>query len=200
MSIIHFPPTEFLISAAALKQLPADQDYEVAFAGRSNAGKSSALNAITNNKKLAKTSKTPGRTQLINFFTLDNHHRLVDLPGYGYAKVAQEIKARWQETLAQYLTSRQSLRGLILIMDIRHPFKETDQQFLTWAAGCGLPVHVLLSKADKLSRNIANKTLSQAQQTLKPYPLTTIQLFSATHGLGLEKARRQVLTWLKLAS
>lgn len=198
MSTITFPSTHFLISAAKLAQLPDDSGYEIAFAGRSNAGKSTALNAITNNKKLAKTSKTPGRTQLINFFTIDNEHRLVDLPGYGYAKVSQEIKERWQQTLAQYLSTRQSLCGLVLMMDIRHPFKDTDQLILAWAAENQLPVHILLTKADKLSRNIANKTLQEARRTISQYPHTSVQLFSATHKLGIEPAQKQVLTWLQL--
>ena len=198
MSTIMFPSTNFLTSAAKLAQLPADTGYEIAFAGRSNAGKSTALNAITGNKKLAKTSKTPGRTQLINFFTIDEQHRLVDLPGYGYAQVSKEIKERWQQTLAQYLSTRQSLSGLVLMMDIRHPFKDTDQFMLAWAAESELHVHILLTKADKNSRNIANKTLLDAQRTISQYPHTTVQLFSATHKLGIELAQKQVLDWLQL--
>lgn len=197
MSIITFPSTHFLISAATLAQLPADHGREIAFAGRSNAGKSTALNAITGNKKLAKTSKTPGRTQLINFFTIDADHRLVDLPGYGYAQVAQTIKERWQKTLAQYLSTRQSLCGLVLIMDIRHPFKDTDQLMLTWAAKSQLPVHILLTKADKVSRNIANKTLHEAQRAINQYSHASIQLFSAPQKVGIEQARNQLLYWLQ---
>lgn len=199
MSSLNFPPLQFLISAAKLAQLPPDQGYEIAFAGRSNAGKSSAINTITGNKKLAKTSKTPGRTQLINFFTIDSDHRLVDLPGYGYAQVPYEVKERWQKTLIQYLSKRESLRGLILIMDVRHPFKETDQQMLEWAAASQLPIHILLTKADKVSKNIANKTLHSVQRLISPYPLTSIQLFSSTHKQGLDLAQQQVLSWLNLA-
>ena len=195
----EFPRVEFLISAARLDQLPADQGREIAFAGRSNAGKSSALNTITGNKKLAKTSKTPGRTQLINFFTIDNDHRLVDLPGYGYAQVSIEIKQRWQKTLSQYLTERESLCGLVLVMDVRHPFKEFDQHMLTWATENQLPVHVLLTKTDKLSRNEANKTLFQARKQLAGYGENlSIQLFSSLNRAGLEEARTQLLTWLGL--
>jgi len=199
MATIAFPPTDFLISVATLAQLPSDQGREIAFAGRSNAGKSTALNAITDNKKLARTSKTPGRTQLINFFKIDDQHRLVDLPGYGYAKVPTEIKARWEKTLIQYLSKRESLCGLILIMDIRHPFKDTDQLMLSWAADSKLPIHILLTKADKLSRHEANKTLHSIQHSLKQYPQTSVQLFSATHKLGLAPARQQLLNWLQLA-
>jgi len=134
MKPITFPPATFLISVAQLKQLPAAENcVEVAFAGRSNAGKSSAINKITGKKSLARTSKTPGRTQLINFFSLDETRHLVDLPGYGYAKVSAETKSRWQKTLAQYLEVRESLTGLILVSDIRHPLKEFDQQMLQWA-------------------------------------------------------------------
>ena len=198
MTTISFPSTQFVLSVANLAQLPPDQDYEVAFAGRSNAGKSSALNAITGHKKLAKTSKTPGRTQLLNFFNIDTEHRLVDLPGYGYAKVSQVIKERWQKTLSQYLTSRQSLCGLVLIMDIRHPFKETDQQMLAWAAQDQLPIHILLTKADKVSRSEANKILFSAERFISQYPHASLQLFSSTHQIGLDPARKHILGWLNL--
>jgi len=194
----NFPPTTFLISAANLKQLPKDEGAEVVFIGRSNAGKSSAINAITGKKGLAKTSKTPGRTQLLNFFTIDEHTRLVDLPGYGYAKVPDEIKERWQKTLSQYLTSRKSLKGLILIMDIRHPLKETDQQMLTWGAHYKLPIHILLTKADKLSRSAALLALKQVHNKLSELDTTvSCQLFSAQSHLGLDEARTHVLQWLK---
>lgn len=192
-----FPPVTFLISAAALAQLPFDQGAEVAFAGRSNVGKSSALNAITGVRGLARTSKTPGRTQLINFFSLDNTRRVVDLPGYGYAKVPLEIKARWEKTLAQYLETRTSLRGLVLLMDIRHPLKEFDKNMLAWASQRQLPLHILLTKADKLSRSVALRTLQQVNKALVEYPsATSIQLFSAQSGLGLAEARKHLLKWL----
>lgn len=192
-----FPKTAFLTSAAKLSQLPSDEGAEIAFAGRSNAGKSSAINAITGVNGLAKTSKTPGRTQLLNVFTLDDKHRLVDLPGYGYAKVTEEIKRRWQELLEQYLTHRQSLRCLILVMDIRHPLKEYDQQMLQWSDHYQLPVHILLTKADKLSHGAALQTLNQVKKTLATFSVsTTVQLFSSSKNTGLPEARKQLLNVL----
>lgn len=192
-----FPTTTFLTSAAKLSQLPEDAGAEVAFVGRSNAGKSSALNTITGVRGLARTSKTPGCTQLINLFTLDEQHRLVDLPGYGYAKVAIAVKNRWQQTLARYLEERQSLRGLILLMDIRHPLREFDQRMLEWATQRLLPVHVLLTKSDKLSRSAAAQTLQQVTATLRDSPMPiTVQLFSSLNRQGLAEARALVLHWL----
>ena len=140
----------YMTSAARLNQCPEDSGWEVAFAGRSNAGKSSAINSLTNNKKLAKTSKTPGRTQLINFFQLSDRQRLVDLPGYGFAKVPLKVKQECTKTLEQYLQTRESLRGMILLMDVRHPMQDFDRQILSWAATAAMPVHILLTKADKL--------------------------------------------------
>ncbi|RJG41964.1 YihA family ribosome biogenesis GTP-binding protein, partial [Streptococcus pyogenes] len=142
MPINLYSKAVFLKSAARVNQLPEDSGYEVAFAGRSNAGKSSALNCLTHNKNLARTSKTPGRTQLINLFSLDEQRRLVDLPGYGYAKVAMEVKLEWQKNLAHYLEARQCLRGLILLMDVRHPLKDLDQILVNWALHRELPVHI----------------------------------------------------------
>lgn len=192
-----FPLATFLTSAALLKQLPADTGAEIAFAGRSNAGKSSAINVITGKKGLARASKTPGRTQLINFFSLntseDAQHRLVDLPGYGYAKVSAVTKIRWQKTLAQYLEARQSLTCLILVSDIRHPLKEYDQQMVDWATARNLPLHMLLTKADKLSRSVAMRTLLQVQKTLQDNPNVTCQLFSSHNHMGLEQARKHIL-------
>lgn len=187
----------FLLSAAKLSQLPPDSGVEVAFVGRSNAGKSSALNAITGIRGLAKTSNTPGRTQLINLFGLDNRRRLVDLPGYGYAKVAISIKERWQKTLGQYLEQRACLRGLILLMDIRHPLKEMDKHLLQWAIAAELPIHILLTKTDKLSQSAATKALHTVKQAVRDYPGTiTVQLFSATHKLGIDEVRAQLNNWL----
>jgi GTP-binding protein len=195
MSKTAFPKTTFLLSVGNLSQLPEDSGAEIAFAGRSNAGKSSAINAITGVKGLAKTSKTPGRTQLLNFFIIDEEHRLVDLPGYGYAKVPEATKVRWQKLLERYLVTRQSLRCLILVMDIRHPLKEFDQHMLMWAAQQQLPVHILLTKADKLSRGAAHRTLQQIKSVLPEYHITTsIQLFSAQDGTGVMEARKQLLT------
>lgn len=193
----------FLMSAAQLTQLPPDEGFEVAFAGRSNAGKSSALNRISRQKSLARTSKTPGRTQLINFFTLDDERRLVDLPGYGYAKVAEAIKRRWQETMENYLASRQSLQGLILLMDIRHPLRDVDQQLLNWCWHVGMPVHVLLTKADKLKRGPAQATLLRLRKELSqqaPAGSTSVQLFSALKGTGIDEAQAKLDHWLGLAA
>jgi GTP-binding protein len=195
----HYNKALFLKSAATLSQLPADEGFEVAFAGRSNAGKSSAINFITNIKGLARTSKTPGRTQLINLFTLDTDRRLVDLPGYGYAKVSAAIQDRWQRTLVAYLRYRDCLRGIILIMDIRHPLMELDWNLIHWAAKRALPMHILLTKADKLSKSAAKQTLQVVEQELKAKHLHTItlQLFSSTEGIGIEDAHQQLDQWFE---
>lgn len=197
--MVQYRAAVFDISVAELDKLPLDQGAEVAFAGRSNAGKSSAINRITGQKSLARTSKTPGRTQLINFFRLDEQRCLVDLPGYGYAKVAEAIKRRWQQTMEQYLSTRQSLRGLILLMDVRHPLKEIDQQLLHWCWEVGMPVHVLLTKADKFKRGAAQNVLLQVKRELaehSPEGLTSVQLFSSTKGTGLDEVYRVLDKWL----
>jgi GTP-binding protein len=194
-----FNQAQFLTSAARLGQAPADAGREAAFAGRSNAGKSSALNAITGHKGLARTSKTPGRTQLINFFEITPAARLVDLPGYGYAKVPPEVKAQWQRHLTAYLAERECLTGLILLMDVRHPLTEFDRQMLDWCAQGDLPVHVLLTKADKLKRGAAQNTLLSVRRELKHrYPQASAQLFSALDGTGLDEARDRLAVWLEL--
>ena len=198
--MVQYRAAVFDISVAQLDKLPVDEGAEVAFAGRSNAGKSSAINRITGQKSLARTSKTPGRTQLINFFRLDEQRCLVDLPGYGYAKVAEAIKRRWQETMEQYLSSRQSLKGLILLMDVRHPLKEVDQQLLHWCWEVGMPVHVMLTKADKFKRGAAQNALLQVQRELaehSPDGLTSVQLFSSTKGTGLDEVYRVLDAWLE---
>jgi len=180
----------FLLGAHKLAQCPDDTGFEVAFAGRSNSGKSSAINVITNQKKLARTSKTPGCTQLINFFKLDDTRRLVDLPGYGFAKVPLSVKQHWQKTLEYYLRNRKSLCGLILMMDIRHPFTEFDQQMLYWCQMSNMPVHILLTKSDKLSKNKALTTLKQVNFRLKKLSNTmSVQLFSALKRTGIDEAR-----------
>lgn len=183
---VSVPPTpnyrraEFLTSAAKLHQCPPDEGWEVAFAGRSNAGKSSAINSLTRNGKLAKTSKTPGRTQLINFFQLSETQRLVDLPGYGFAKVPLAVKQEWTRQLENYLQKRECLRGLILLMDIRHPLQPFDRQMLDWAAQASMPVHILLTKADKLKRGAASAAMLQVRADLKRHgDLASVQLFSA---------------------
>jgi GTP-binding protein len=191
---------KFLLSAPDLRRAPPDEGAEVALAGRSNAGKSSALNAITEQKALARTSKTPGRTQLLNFYSLDEARRLVDLPGYGYAKVPEATKRRWQQALSRYLEARRSLRGLMLVMDVRQPLMPFDQQLLAWANHAGLPTHVLLTKADKLNRGPAQSTLLQARRQLPAlHPGATVQLFSALKREGLEEARRRLNDWLGTA-
>jgi GTP-binding protein len=197
---INFRSVEFLTSAPTLAECPEDSGAEVAFAGRSNAGKSSAINALTGNNKLARTSKTPGRTQLINFFRISDTQRLVDLPGYGYAKVARSMKDEWQRHLAFYLEQRQCLRGLVLLMDIRQPLKEFDLHMLTWATEAGLPTHILLTKADKLKNGPAQNTRFAVEKALKEQGLdsgVTIQTFSSTKKAGLDKLERKLGEWLR---
>lgn len=188
----------FLKSAALLSQLPEDKGTEIAFAGRSNAGKSTAINVLTGIKGLAKTSKTPGRTQLINLFALDDKRRLVDLPGYGYAAVPQAVKERWQQTLSRYLQHRNCLRGIVLLMDIRHPFTEFDQHIVQWTHQAQLPLYILLTKADKLARGPALQVMKNCQKTLQEYNFVdNCQLFSALNGTGVEQARKYILQWLR---
>jgi len=187
---------EFLTSAAKLTQTPADKGYEVAFAGRSNAGKSSAINTLCDQKSLARTSKTPGRTQLLNFFALDEQRRIVDLPGYGYAKVAEGIKRDWQGALADYLEQRECLRGLMLMMDIRHPLKDYDRQMLDWANHISLSVHVLLTKSDKLKRGPASSTVLKVRAELhKLNPAFTVQAFSSLKRTGIDQAHAKLDEW-----
>lgn len=195
---IDFQCAVFLKSAPTLADCPPDQGVEVAFAGRSNAGKSSALNALTRQGKLARTSKTPGRTRLMNFFALAPGLRLVDLPGYGYAKVPKAMKAEWDQHLAHYLRARSSLRGLVLLMDIRHPLQTFDRHMLAWAAEAALPVHVLLTKADKLNRGPAQATLLGVRREVARMGLTevTAQTFSAQTGLGLPALEARLSDWL----
>ena len=194
-----FHPVRFLVSASRLEQAPPDRGFEVAFAGRSNAGKSSALNAITGQKALARISKTPGRTQLINFFSIDPERRLVDLPGYGYARVSIAVRGRWQRELASYLEQRESLKGLILLMDIRQMFKDTDRHMLEWGRRAGLPVHVLLTKADKLGQGAARSAYHQCERQLRELnPAASVQLFSALKYTGVEEGRARLVEWLKI--
>jgi len=194
---INFQIAHYTLSAVSLSHCPDDTGAEVAFAGRSNAGKSSALNTITSQKSLARTSKTPGRTQALNFFEIDADHRLVDLPGYGYAKVPEAMKRKWQELMGSYLRTRKSLRGIVLMMDIRHPMTEFDQQMLGFCEQTGLPAHVLLTKADKLKRGAAQNTLLQVQREIKQISSDfTIQLFSATKRIGVDQVRDHLSNWL----
>ena len=164
---IHLSKAAFTISAPDIRRLPADSGIEVAFAGRSNAGKSSALNTLTNQRGLARISKTPGRTQLINVFEVAENRRLIDLPGYGFAKVPLEMKIKWQKALAEYLEKRMSLKGLVILMDIRHPMKDLDVDLIVWANDCNLPVLALLTKADKVSHNHTAKTMTQVSAKLE---------------------------------
>ena len=184
---LNYTQAQFLSSAPSLRDCPADNGAEVAFAGRSNAGKSSAINVLTQNKKLARTSKTPGRTQLLNFFSVNDRCRLVDLPGYGFAKAPIVVKNTWQRHLENYLRRRQSLRGLILLMDSRHPLQAFDQQLLSWTEQSAMPVHVLLTKADKLSKGAAKATLLKVQKALNSdRQSVSVQLFSSLKRQGRE--------------
>lgn len=188
-SLTWLRQAEFLMSAPKLALCVEDTGYEIAFAGRSNAGKSSAINTLTNQKQLARASKRPGRTQMINFFSLGNpDQRLVDLPGYGYAAVPEAMKIVWQKELENYLIHRKSLQGLVLLMDIRHPLQHFDLMMLEWAHSRHLFVHILLTKADKLNRGPANEVLFDVKQQLKKMKLDfSIQLFSSLNRIGLEE-------------
>ncbi len=194
----HYHQAKFLISSPSIETAPSDDGIEVAFAGRSNAGKSSAINTLTHQKSLAKTSKTPGRTQLLNFFHLDDQRRLVDLPGYGYAKAPEKIKRQWRIHLEQYFAQRQSLKGVIIIMDIRRPFTETDIIMMDWAHQNQTKGLILLTKSDKLKKGPAKTALLQAQQFLKKeqYPFQT-QLFSALKKTGIESVHTILDEWFE---
>ncbi|MAK94444.1 MAG: YihA family ribosome biogenesis GTP-binding protein [Gammaproteobacteria bacterium] len=167
----------------------------MAFAGRSNAGKSSAINAITGQKALARISKTPGRTQLINFFEVESGRYLVDLPGYGFAKVPLAVKDKWQRELEKYLRERETLAGLVVLSDIRHPMKEFDQQMVYWSVQSELPVLLLLTKADKLKRGAAQNTLLKVKKELQDETLVRVELFSAHKGTGIDRVRDQLSQW-----
>lgn len=196
-----FRAAEFSRGAPSLAALPPDEGLEVAFAGRSNAGKSSALNALTGRKALARTSRTPGRTQHINFFdlhTADPSRRLVDLPGYGYAKITQAVRRQWEQTMHRYLETRRSLRGLVLVSDIRHALTEGDQRMLAWCAAADMPVLVLLTKADKLSRGqVATACLKIERLVQGRWPGATVQPFSSPRREGVDRAQAQIASWLE---
>jgi GTP-binding protein len=189
-----FPESRFLTSAWQPAQFPPDEGAELAFAGRSNAGKSSALNVIAGRVGLARTSKTPGRTQLINFFGLKDGERLADLPGYGYAKVPPEMQRHWRQLLGAYVETRTSLAGIVIVMDARRPLTDFDWQMLEWSRTQSLPVHLLLTKADKLSRSEQIKTTREV--SAKTSEFATVQLFSALKKSGVDDARRRVLQLL----
>lgn len=193
-----FQHARFHISAHDLRDLPLPSGMEVAFAGRSNSGKSSAINTLTNRTRLAFVSKTPGRTQLINFFDLGEERYLVDLPGYGYAAVPEKVRLHWRTVLSTYLQTRSSLRGLVLIMDVRHPMTELDRQMLAWFQPTGKPVHVLLTKSDKLNRQQVLATLRAVEKELAEiYPGATAQLFSSPKHQGMQEAERAIGKWFE---
>ncbi|PSJ37829.1 YihA family ribosome biogenesis GTP-binding protein [Zobellella taiwanensis] len=194
---INFNAARFITSAPNIRQMPADAGVEIAFAGRSNAGKSSALNTITQQKSLARTSKTPGRTQLINVFELSEGRRLIDLPGYGYAKVPEEMKLKWQEALSEYLQQRDSLKGLVVLMDIRHPLKDIDQQLLQWASDSGLPVLALLTKCDKLKSGARKAEVLKVREAVAVFGGNIrVEAFSSLKGTGVDRAREVLTEWL----
>lgn len=194
-----FRNARFEISIAKSGDLPPPDSPEIAFAGRSNAGKSSAINTLADHVRLAYVSKTPGRTQLINFFRLNCGALLVDLPGYGYAKVPEAVRRQWQGLLENYLRLRESLVGLVLIMDSRHPLTPLDMQMIGWFAPSGRPIHILLTKCDKLSRNEASATLARVRRELAPYGAqVSVQLFSSLKKLGMAEAEAKMAEWLGL--
>lgn len=193
---IHLSKATFTISAPDIRKLPEDSGIEVAFAGRSNAGKSSALNTLTNQKSLARTSKTPGRTQLINVFEIGDNKRLIDLPGYGFAKVPLEMKKKWQKALGEYLEKRESLKGLVVLMDIRHPLKDLDMDLIQWAADSELPVLALLTKCDKLSQGKRSAEVLKVKKALAPLNADIkVQAFSSLKRTGSEQADTIICDW-----
>jgi GTP-binding protein len=201
MSDTLFRRARFRLAAHELRQLPADSGAEVAFAGRSNAGKSSALNRICDQVGLARTSKTPGRTQQLVVFELDDGRRLIDLPGYGYAKVPNALRDHWRELIDAYLRERQSLRGVVLIMDSRHPLKDFDRLMLQYCRDIGLACHVLMTKIDKLSRGEAASTLLATRKEMATLcPGATVQTFSSLDRIGIDEARKAIAAWLQPAA
>lgn len=195
----NYHKTHFVTSAPDITHLPADEGIEVAFAGRSNAGKSSALNTLTNQKSLARTSKTPGRTQLINLFRVEDNLHLVDLPGYGYAEVPEEMKRKWQRALGEYLQKRNCIKGLVVLMDIRHPLKELDQQMVQWAVDVELPVLILLTKADKLASGARKAQLNMVREAILPFQGDIqVEIFSSLKKIGIDKLRLKLDEWFNL--
>ncbi len=189
---------KFVNSAPRLKDAPPDQGMEIAFAGRSNAGKSSAINTLVQQNALARVSKTPGRTQLLNFFEIDAQRKLVDLPGYGYAKVPEAIKKDWQQMMESYLKNRKALCGIVLVMDIRHPLTDFDWQLIEWCEHAKLPLHILLTKADKLNFGAAKNTLLQVQRDLSRVEIVvTLQLFSALNKIGIDDVHQILDEWFQ---
>jgi GTP-binding protein len=200
---IDFTKAEFTQSAPSIRECPPDTGAEVAFAGRSNAGKSSAINTLTENHKLARTSKTPGRTQLINMFPVSDNQRLVDLPGYGFAKVPVKMKRQWERNLEEYLQKRECLKGVVLLMDIRHPLQEFDTMMLNWALEGEMPVHILLTKSDKLKKGPASSTLLAVRKHIKDAQvddLVTVQMFSSLKATGVGELKKKLTFWLNQAA
>jgi len=195
-----YQQAEFMLASPDMRHCPPPEGAEIAFAGRSNAGKSSAINALTGRKSLARTSKTPGRTREMVFFRLDDQRRLVDLPGYGYAKVPVAMKRKWQQHLSDYLQKRECLAGLIMMMDVRHPLTEYDWQMLDWCRHAELPVHILLTKSDKLKRGPASASLLKVRKQLKneEFDQVSVQLFSALKRTGVDQAHVQMAQWLNI--
>jgi len=193
---LNYHKTHFLTSAPNIRSIPEDTGIEIAFAGRSNAGKSTALNALTNQKSLARTSKTPGRTQLINLFEVEPNCKLVDLPGYGYAAVPEKMKIEWQKSLGEYLQKRECLGGLVVLMDIRHPLKDLDQQMIEWAVSADLPVMLLLTKADKLSQSARSKQVKMVREAILPFQGDIqVETFSAQNKIGIDKLAAKLDSW-----
>ncbi|QQF85805.1 ribosome biogenesis GTP-binding protein YihA/YsxC [Histophilus somni] len=193
---LNYHKTHFLMSAPNIQVLPEDSGIEIAFAGRSNAGKSTALNALTQQKNLARTSKTPGRTQLINLFQVEPNCKLVDLPGYGYAAVPEQMKLQWQKSLGEYLQKRECLGGLVILMDIRHPLKDLDQQMIEWAVSADLPVLLLLTKADKLSQSARSKQVKMVRESILPFQGDVqVEAFSAQNKIGIERLSEKLDQW-----
>lgn len=198
---INFQTAQFLTSAPSIRECPDEDGVEVAFAGRSNAGKSSAINRLTRNGKLARTSKTPGRTQLLNYFQLQNNDRLrlVDLPGYGFAKVPLAMKKAWEKNMSEYLNERESLQGIVLVMDIRRPMQAVDTMLINWAVAAELPAHLLLTKSDKIKRGAAKSTLLEIERNLRDAEvndLVSAQTYSSLKGDGLDTLEQRISSWM----
>ncbi|MBV7300405.1 ribosome biogenesis GTP-binding protein YihA/YsxC [Enterovibrio paralichthyis] len=195
-SSLNYRKTHFITSAPDIRHLPHDTGIEVAFAGRSNAGKSSSINRLCDQKSLVKTSKTPGRTQLINLFKVDEGCHIVDLPGYGYAQVPLEMKKKWQKSLGEYLQKRDQLKGLVVLMDIRHPLKDLDQDLIFWAVDCNLPVMALLTKCDKLKSGAQKAQLAKVREAAVDFGGDVqVELYSSLKGIGVDKLRKKLDGW-----
>ncbi len=196
---VPYQNMKFMLSVVRMDDAPADEGWEVAFAGRSNAGKSSGLNALASQNSLARTSKTPGRTRELNYFEIDAQRRIVDLPGYGYAKVSRQMQNQWRKLLDDFLQNRQSLQGILIFMDIRHPMSNYDLQLIDWCEQSQLPLHILLTKADKLGYGAAKSTLLKIQRELEPANIpASAQTFSSLKKTGLDEAYEVLDSWFQL--